>query len=139
MTPEEKQLFDLAKDHLKDAYAPYSHFHVAAALVTDQGEIFTGVNIENSSFGLTNCAERTAMFGWVNSGRPGKIKTLLIIGNTDRPISPCGACRQVMSELMARDAKVILADSRGDFAEYMVEQLLPYQFTEKDIKDGANK
>lgn len=139
MTPEEKQLFDLAKDHLKDAYAPYSHFHVAAALVTDQGEIFTGVNIENSSFGLTNCAERTAMFGWVNSGRPGKIKTLLIIGNTDRPISPCGACRQVMSELMARDAKVILADSQGDFVEYTVEQLLPYQFTEKDIEDGANK
>lgn len=139
MTPEEKQLFDLAKDHLKDAYAPYSHFHVAAALVTDQGEIFTGVNIENSSFGLTNCAERTAMFGWVNSGRPGKIKTLLIIGNTDRPISPCGACRQVMSEFMAPETEVILTDSQGDYERFTVEQLIPYHFTEKDIQDGANK
>lgn len=139
MNELEEKLFLLAKDHLANAYSPYSHFHVASALVTDAGGIFTGVNIENSSFGLTNCAERTAIFSWVNAGRPGKIKCLLIIGNTDRPISPCGACRQVMSELMARDAKVILADSQGDFVEYTVEQLLPYQFTEKDIEDGANK
>ena len=139
MNELEEKLFLLAKDHLADAYSPYSHFHVASALVTDAGEIFTGVNIENSSFGLTNCAERTAIFSWVNAGRPGKIKSLLIIGNTDRPISPCGACRQVMSEFMAPETEVILTDSQGDYEHFTVEQLIPYHFTEKDIQDGANK
>ena len=124
MNELEEKLFLLAKDHLADAYSPYSHFHVASALVTDAGEIFTGVNIENSSFGLTNCAERTAIFS---------------CGNTDRPISPCGACRQVMSEFMAPETEVILTDSQGDYERFTVEQLIPYHFTEKDIQDGANK
>ena len=140
MNEAESRLFALAKDHLKDSYSPYSHFQVAAALMTESGKTYTGVNIENSSFGLTNCAERTAMFNWVNDGGlPDPIERLLIIGNTDRPISPCGACRQVMSEFMAPESEVILTDTKGEFVRYTVDELIPYHFTEKDIEDGANK
>lgn len=140
MNEAESQLFALAKEHLKDSYSPYSHFQVAAALMTESGKTYTGVNIENSSFGLTNCAERTAMFNWVNDGGlPDPIERLLIIGNTDRPISPCGACRQVMSEFMAPESEVILTDTKGEFVRYTVDELIPYHFTEKDIEDGANK
>ena len=135
----EKQLCDMAVAMLERAYVPYSHFAVGAALLTGSGKVYQGSNIENSSFGATNCAERTAIFSWVNAGRPGKIKCLLIIGNTDRPISPCGACRQVMSEFMAPETEVILTDSQGDYERFTVEQLIPYHFTEKDIQDGANK
>ena len=127
MNELEEKLFLLAKDHLADAYSPYSHFHVASALVTDAGEIFTGVNIENSSFGLTNCAERTAIFSWVNAGRPGKIKCLLIIGNTDRPISPCGACRQVMAEF--RIPRIYLTNIQGQYRSATVADLLPDDFS----------
>ena len=140
MNEAESRLFALAKEHLKDSYSPYSHFQVAAALMTESGKTYTGVNIENSSFGLTNCAERTAMFNWVNDGGlPDPIVRLLIIGNTDRPISPCGACRQVMSEFMAPESEVILTDTKGEFVRYTVDELIPYHFTEKDIEDGANK
>ncbi len=140
MNEAESRLFALAKEHLKDSYSPYSHFQVAAALMTESGKTYTGVNIENSSFGLTNCAERTAMFNWVNDGGlPDPIELLLIIGNTDRPISPCGACRQVMSEFMAPESEVILTDTKGEFVRYTVDELIPYHFTEKDIEDGANK
>lgn len=140
MNEAESRLFALAKEHLKDSYSPYSHFQVAAALMTESGKTYTGVNIENSSFGLTNCAERTAMFNWINDGGlPDPIKRLLIIGNTDRPISPCGACRQVMSEFMAPESEVILTDTKGEFVRYTVDELIPYHFTEKDIEDGANK
>ena len=140
MNEAESRLFALAKEHLKDSYSPYSHFQVAAALMTESGKTYTGVNIENSSFGLTNCAERTAMFNWVNDGGlPDPIEQLLIIGNTDRPISPCGACRQVMSEFMAPESEVILTDTKGEFVRYTVDELIPYHSTEKDIEDGANK
>ena len=140
MNEAESRLFALAKEHLKDSYSPYSHFQVAAALMTESGKTYTGVKIENSSFGLTNCAERTAMFNWVNDGGlPDPIERLLIIGNTDRPISPCGACRQVMSEFMAPESEVILTDTKGEFVRYTVDELIPYHFTEKDIEDGANK
>ena len=140
MNEAESRLFALAKEHLKDSYSPYSHFQVADALMTESGKTYTGVNIENSSFGLTNCAERTAMFNWVNDGGlPDPIERLLIIGNTDRPISPCGACRQVMSEFMAPESEVILTDTKGEFVRYTVDELIPYHFTEKDIEDGANK
>ena len=140
MNETEARLFAVAKDHLKVSYSPYSRFQVAAALMTESGKIYTGVNIENSSFGLTNCAERTAMFNWINDGGlPDPIERLLIIGNTDRPISPCGACRQVMSEFMAPESEVILTDTKGEFVRYTVDELIPYHFTEKDIEDGANK
>ena len=140
MNEAESRLFALAKEHLMDSYSPNAHFQVAAALMTESGKTYTGVNIENSSFGLTNCAERTAMFHWVNDGGlPDPIERLLIIGNTDRPISPCGACRQVMSEFMAPESEVILTDTKGEFVRYTVDELIPYHFTEKDIEDGANK
>lgn len=140
MNEEETELYKLAVDHLKDAYTPYSHFHVGAALKTKSGKIILGVNIENSSYGLSNCAERTAIFSWVNRGLiDDPIKCLLITGNTDRPISPCGACRQVMAEFMSPNTEVILTNTKGDFVRYTVDQLIPYHFEEKDIEDGANK
>lgn len=140
MNDLEQKLFDLAVAHLKDAYAPYSKFHVGAALMTASGKIILGVNIENSSYGATNCAERTALFSWVNQGLTNDpIKCLLITGNTDRPISPCGICRQVMTEFMAPDTPVILTNVKCDFIRSTVDRLIPYHFTEDDLAAGTNK
>lgn len=88
-------LIDLVVDNSRHAYVPYSHFPVSAVLVGKNGQIFTGVNIENASFGLTNCAERTAVFKAVSEGVTD-FSELLVYGETEKPISPCGACRQVM-------------------------------------------
>ena len=92
-----RKLVDVANQALNDTYTPYSHFPVGAALLGVNGEIFKGVNIENVSFGLTNCAERTAIFTAIAAGQR-HFHGLVISGRTDEPIAPCGACRQVMLE-----------------------------------------
>lgn len=114
------------------AYAPYSHFHVGAALVTHDGKIYTGCNIENSSFGATNCAERTAFYKAVSEGER-EFSYIVIAGglngNIEKECPPCGICRQVMSEFCSPDAfKVILAVSEENYKEFSLEELLPYQF-----------
>lgn len=111
------------------AYIPYSHFPVGACLVTDDEELITGCNIENSSFGLTNCAERTAFFKAVSDGKV-HFKHLVVYGKTKDPISPCGACRQVMAEFCDPDTPVTLVSESLETKEMTVEQLLPYSFTD---------
>lgn len=123
------KLLELAKEASQLAYIPYSKFPVGAALTTQDNQIFTGCNIENISFGLTNCAERTAIFKAVSQGHT-KLKELVVYGETEEPISPCGACRQVMVEFFAPDSKVTLMAKDGKTVEMMVRELLPYSFTD---------
>ena len=116
----------------ENAYAPYSAFPVGAALQTASGEIFDGCNIENSSYGLTNCAERTAIFKAVSAGHR-KVKALAVVGNTDDPIAPCGACRQVIAEFAERDTPVWLTNLKGDVQKTTLGDLLPGAFGAADF------
>lgn len=127
-----KEWLETAEAALKQAYVPYSKFPVGACLVTTTGEMYQGVNIENASYGLTNCAERTAFFKAVSEGKR-EFQHLVIIGNTPEPISPCGACRQVMAEFCEPTMAVTLVGENGISMETTVGDLLPYAFTEKDL------
>lgn len=131
--PEIKELLELAKQAMNNAYAPYSNFRVGAVLLAKDGRIFTGVNIENASYGLTNCAERTAIFKAVSEGVL-EFDTLVVIANTDKPVSPCGACRQVMAEF--GNFRVILANTKGEYVETSVSELLPLSFSGNELKQG---
>ena len=134
MTEKYTELIAAAKEAYQNAYTPYSKFNVGAALKLKDGIIIKGANIENASYGLTNCAERSALFTAYTQGyRRADIEAIAIVANTDRPISPCGACRQVMSELMPAKANVILLSNKDEVAEYTIEQLLPYSFTSEDL------
>lgn len=140
MNHDEQELYLIAQQHLNNSYSPYSHFKVAACLKTRSGQIFTGVNIENASYGATICAERVALFEYVNSGAINDpIELLLVYGNTDRPISPCGSCRQVMTEFMSAQTRVLLTDHLGDYKQTTLDELIPYYFNQEDLADGANK
>lgn len=121
-----------AKKAREHAYSPYSKFAVGAAIMSDEGVIFQGCNIENSSFGLTNCAERTAIFSAIAQGVTN-FKALAVIGDTDEPISPCGACRQVLVEFCAGNMPVYLSNLQGDVMETTVAQLLPGAFSKEDL------
>lgn len=123
------ELIDLAVGVSQQAYVPYSHFPVSAVLVTKDDQIYTGVNIENASFGLTNCGERTAIFKAVSEGAR-EFKELIIYGQTERPISPCGACRQVMAEFFEPDLPVTLVSKDKSTVVMTVKELLPYSFTD---------
>ena len=129
-----EQLIKAAKEAYDHAYAPYSKFHVGAAIMTKKGEIITGANIENASYGLTNCAERSALYTAYSKGyRKDDFEAIAIIANCDRPISPCGACRQVMSELLPAQTPVILTNLAGEIKQVTLNELLPYTFTSEDL------
>ena len=118
----------------ENSYAPYSKFRVGAALLLKNGEIIRGCNIENASYGLCNCAERTALFtAYAKGYRKDDIVAMGISGDTEGPISPCGACRQVMSELLNKDTPVYLTNLKGDVKEFKVAELLPYSFDGSDL------
>ncbi|GMA69491.1 cytidine deaminase [Leuconostoc litchii] len=125
MAPQ--KLVDIANRALNDTYTPYSHFPVGAALLTDNDEIFKGVNIENVSFGLTNCAERTAIFTAVAAGHR-IFKGLVIAGQTNEPIAPCGACRQVMVEFFEPDMPIWLINQQGKEIKTNIAELMPGSF-----------
>jgi len=127
-----EKLIEAAKDAMKHAYVPYSRFPVGVALVTKEGAIFKGCNIENAAYSVCNCAERTALFKAYSEGEKA-FAALAVVANSDRPISPCGACRQVMSELCDPDMPVYLANLKGDVIETVVRQLLPNAFSGKDL------
>ncbi|NKD54034.1 cytidine deaminase [Haematospirillum sp. H4485] len=111
------------------AYAPYSRFKVGAALQTHDGRIFHGCNVENASYGLCNCAERTALFKAVSEGyKPGEFTCLAVVGDTDGPIAPCGACRQVIIELGSPALEVVLTNLKGDIETTTASALLPRAF-----------
>lgn len=120
---------EAAKQARLKAYVPYSKFKVGAAIVLNDGTIIHGANIENSSFGLTSCAERNALFSLISQGYdPKEIKEITIIGGSKGPISPCGACRQVMSELVPKNTKIYLANLEDEIYETSVNELLPFGF-----------
>ncbi len=119
----ETRLIEAAKAVRLRAYAPYSQFSVGAALQTRSGEIFTGCNVENISYGLTLCAERNALSAAVAQGYL-TFSAIAIVADTVSPISPCGACRQVLAEF-APDLQIILANLRGDMERFSLEDLLP--------------
>lgn len=111
------------------AYAPYSNFKVGAAIKLKDGTYIHGANVENASFGLANCAERSALFSLISQGyNKEDIESITIIANDHKPVSPCGACRQVMHELLPKDAKIYLANIKGEIKETTKDELLPYAF-----------
>ncbi|MEI7035987.1 cytidine deaminase [Fulvimonas yonginensis] len=127
--PANDPLLQLARKAREQAYAPYSNFRVGAALLTRDGRRFTGCNVENAAYGLCNCAERTALFAAVAAGcRPGDFATLAVTADTPGPVSPCGACRQVMAELCDEDMPVLLGNLAGAVQETTVGALLPGSF-----------
>lgn len=119
------------------SYCPYSHFHVGAALLAQNGQVYTGCNIENAAYGPSNCAERTAFFKAVSEGIKD-FQTIAIVGGPEdkdgKPIiedycTPCGVCRQVMAEFCKKDFKIILAKSPEEYKVYSLEELLPLSFS----------
>lgn len=129
-----KKLLSIAKENIKNSYSPYSHFPVSAVLELNNGELIKGINVENASFGLANCAERSALFTAYSLGyRKQDIKRILVYTDHDYFVSPCGACRQVMRELMEDDSEVILANNKDEMKVYHNIDLLPFGFTEGDL------
>jgi cytidine deaminase len=131
MTNEE--LIKLAKEVQKKAHAPYSKFRVGSALLTEDDEVFTGCNIENSSYSLTICAERVAIFKAYSEGKR-KFKKIAIVSDSKNFISPCGACRQVLMDLAGEELEVILTNSMGETKIFKLSELLPLPFGSKDLK-----
>ena len=130
----DKKCFNAAQDVLKNAYVKYSNFRVGAALKLKDGTVITGVNIENASYGLSNCAERTALFSAYAQGyKKTDIESILVTTEQDHLVSPCGACRQVMRELMPGEALVYMVTKQGETTTIKNEDLLPYGFSEDDL------
>ena len=128
----EEKLVALAKEAMKNAYAPYSKFQVGAALLAKDGRVFTGCNVENASYGATNCAERTAIFKAVSEGYR-EFDAIAIVASSGDFASPCGICRQVLAEFMP-DGKVILDSKEKGMVTYSVRELLPSGFSAENIK-----
>lgn len=115
------------------SYAPYSNFHVGAALCTDSGRIYRGCNIENAAYSPTNCAERTAFFKAVSEGER-KFRGIAIVGDKEEYLAPCGVCRQVMMEFCnPKEFQVILAKNPTDYKVYTLEELFPGAFSVNDL------
>lgn len=119
------ELYNAAVKARKNSYSPYSNFAVGAAVRTADGKIYQGCNIENGSYGLTVCAERNAIFAAVCAGECN-LAEICVVADTSGPVSPCGACRQVMSEFKIN--RIILANLKGDVKEMTLEEILPYGF-----------
>ncbi|NLK63220.1 MAG: cytidine deaminase [Fusobacteria bacterium] len=116
-----------SKDVLKNSYSKYSNFKVGASVLGDNGKVYVGTNIENSSYGLTICAERVAIFSAVSDGVK-LINKLVLTSEEDNYITPCGACRQVLSEFSNKYTEIILVNKKGEFIIKTVEELLPLAF-----------
>jgi cytidine deaminase len=128
-----KDLLKYALEALKNSYSPYSNYKVGAAILLKNGKIVKGTNIENASYGLTNCAERTAMFAALAQGyKKEDFKELAIFSSCNPPASPCGACRQVMVELMSKDGKVYIGNDQG-IIESNVSELMPLAFDKESL------
>jgi cytidine deaminase len=127
------ELIQIANDVKLKAYAPYSHFRVGAALLGESGDIYTGVNVENASYGLTNCAERTAVFKAVSEGET-KFKTIVLTSDAEDFITPCGACRQVMMEICGKDLEVVMTNRDNEIRILPLSDLLPNSFNKEYLK-----
>lgn len=134
-----EQLIAEARAARLKAYAPYSNFKVGAAVLTRDGKIYHGCNIENAAYGLTNCAERTALFSAIADGyKAGDFAQIAVVGETEGPISPCGACRQVILELGGADLVIILANLESAVEISSPAALLPGAFSNADLSPRAS-
>ncbi|MDY5211659.1 cytidine deaminase [Intestinibacter sp.] len=131
---DNKELLKLAEEARYNAYVPYSKFRVGAALLTSNGKVYTGCNVESASFGATNCAERTAIFKAISEGERKFIKIAIASDNSEKnqPTWPCGICRQVIVEF-AEDMQIITGSSNGNIIEMNIKDLLPYHFAKGDF------
>lgn len=127
---ELQKLIQAAIETRKQSYSPYSNFAVGAAVLSNDGYIYGGCNIENASYGLTNCAERTAIFNAVSDGKRN-LSAIAVVADTDRPCSPCGACRQVIGEF--KIPCIIMANLKGEYKTVTLEELLPFSFSNTDL------
>ncbi|KAA0957767.1 cytidine deaminase [Planococcus sp. ANT_H30] len=135
---EKEQLMEQAIKARGNAYVPYSKFPVGAALLTAEGKVYLGCNIENAGYSLTNCAERTAVFKAVSEGDKSFV-ALAVSADTSGPVSPCGACRQVLAEFCPPDMPVYLTNLKGDVQETTISELLPGAFSTEDLKYAARE
>ena len=132
MTKEELVL--KAKEARELSYSPYSHFAVGAVVETKDGEVFLGANVENSAYPLCMCAERNALYNaYMHGYTKEDLVALALIADTEKPCSPCGACRQVLSELFPDTAPIYMANMKGEIQESNVQELLPFAFSEEDL------
>lgn len=123
------ELFDSAKTASDHAYSPYSGARVGASVLDENGKIYSGCNVENASYGLTQCAEHNALAAAIHGGmKPGSAHTILIYATGFEVLAPCGACRQAISELMAADTVVISCHSETDYLSWSIGELLPAPF-----------
>lgn len=129
------ELVSMALEAQKHAYVPYSNFHVGAAVLADNGKVYTGCNIENASFGATICAERTAIAKAISDGAK-KILAVAVSSDSEGPTQPCGICRQVMSEFCTADMPLYLSNRNGDYQAFAFRELLPNQFYLKANENG---
>lgn len=129
-----KGLIEAAIEARSLSYSPYSHFAVGAALLARDGRIYKGANVENASYPCTMCGERNAVYhAYMEGVTRDDIIALAIVADTDSPVSPCGACRQVLSELLSPDTPIYLGNLKGDVKITSVEELLPYAFDGSDL------
>lgn len=130
-----KDILDKAFEAMDNAYAPYSNYHVGACVKTKDGKYHIGANVENASYGLTNCAERSTLFHVYSLGyRQDDIESMALVTGGNTLGTPCGACRQVMVELLKRDTPVVVANKNNQAMVTTIEELLPYSFTNDDLK-----
>lgn len=131
---EKEKLIKLAVEARKLSHSPYSHFAVGAALLCKDGSVFQGANIENASYPLCMCAERNALYSAMMHGKSKKdFVAFALAADTDGPCSPCGACRQVISELYPHSAPIYMSNLKGDVKETTIAELLPFAFSENDL------
>lgn len=131
-----KELMKIARKARQNAYAPYSHFAVGAALLAKSGKVYTGCNIENASYGLTCCAERNAIFAAVGAGER-RFKMLAVAADSPEPVAPCGACRQVIAEFGI--PLVVMGNLKEATKTMTAEELLPYGFGQESMNNKGEK
>lgn len=130
-----EQLVEQAKKARELSYSPYSNFAVGAVVLTKDGKVFMGANVENSAYPLCMCAERNALYhAYMNGYKKDDLVALALIADTDQPCSPCGACRQVISELFPAKAPIYMANLHGEIQETNIIELLPFAFSAEDLK-----
>ncbi|ARC85523.1 cytidine deaminase [Clostridium argentinense CDC 2741] len=129
---EYKELVKTAIKAREKAYVPYSKFKVGAAVITEDGSVYEGCNIENASYGATNCAERTAIFKAVSEGHR-EIKVIAVVGDMSTFTTPCGICRQVIAEFASKDLKIIIIKNEDEYVVKNLEDILPGAFTKEDL------
>lgn len=133
MKKDIKDLIKLAIENKKNSYSPYSNFRVSSVVLTKNGNIYKGVNIENAAYSVTLCAERSALSSAISAG-DREIDTIVITGDSTMTY-PCGVCRQFMAEFLDSDSKIVIANSINNYKIYGLDDILPYNFSKKDLEE----